>query len=283
MLMKKVSIIIPCYNQAKYVEDAILSAIDQTYQNIEIICINDGSTDETSEVVKKLVDKYKNIVFFDEPENKGVVYARNFAIQACSGDYILPLDADDTIESTYVEKAVKILDENKNIGIVYCRAKIFGLEDKVWDLPNYSIENILYENSIFCTALFRKSDFVRAGGYKANMEQGLEDYDLWLSFIELGLDVYQIDEILFNYRKYSEKSRSDFSDKNVHKIFKQIIKNHLDLYLDNKQFINKMFTDVEKIKTKKKKYKKLFNVLLPFVIVEFVAILILGTVLLMNL
>lgn len=283
MLMKKVSIIIPCYNQAGYVEEAVLSAINQTYQNIEIICVNDGSTDKTSEVIKKLVDKYKNIVFFDEPENKGVVAARNFAIQACTGEYILPLDADDTIEPTYVEKAVKVLDENKNIGVVYCRAKIFGAEDKIWDLPAYSKESFLYGNVVFCTALFRKSDFVKAGGYKANMEHGWEDYDLWLSFVELGLDVYQIDEILFNYRKHHNESRTDSSNKNIHKIFKQIIKNHLDLYLDNKYFIRKILTDTEGINIKKKKYKNLFNKLLLIAIGEFVAIFVLTIILLVNL
>ena len=283
MLMKKVSIIIPCYNQAGYVEEAVLSAINQTYQNIEIICVNDGSTDKTSEVIRMLVNKYKNIVFFDESENKGVVAARNFAIQACTGEYILPLDADDTIEPTYVEKAVKVLDENKNIGVVYCRAKIFGAEDKIWDLPAYSKESFLYGNVVFCTALFRKSDFVKAGGYKANMEHGWEDYDLWLSFVELGLDVYQIDEILFNYRKHHNESRTDSSNKNIHKIFKQIIKNHLDLYLDNKYFIRKILTDTEGINIKKKKYKNLFNKLLLIAIGEFVAIFVLTIILLVNL
>lgn len=283
MLMKKVSIIIPCYNQAGYVEEAVLSAINQTYQNIEIICVNDGSTDKTSEVIRMLVNKYKNIVFFDESENKGVVAARNFAIQACAGEYILPLDADDTIEPTYVEKAVKVLDENKNIGIVYCRAKIFGAEDKIWDLPAYSKESFLYGNVVFCTALFRKSDFVKAGGYKANMEHGWEDYDLWLSFVELGLDVYQIDEILFNYRKHHNESRTDSSNKNIHKIFKQIIKNHLDLYLDNKYFIRKILTDTEGINIKKKKYKNLFNKLLLIAIGEFVTIFVLTIILLVNL
>lgn len=283
MLMKKVSIIIPCYNQAGYVEEAVLSAINQTYQNIEIICVNDGSTDKTSEVIRMLVNKYKNIVFFDESENKGVVAARNFAIQACTGEYILPLDADDTIEPTYVEKAVKVLDENKNIGVVYCRAKIFGAEDKIWDLPAYNKESFLYRNVVFCTALFRKSDFVKAGGYKANMEHGCEDYDLWLSFVELGLDVYQIDEILFNYRKHHNESRTDSSIKNIHKIFKQIIKNHLDLYLDNKYFIRKILTDTEGINIKKKKYKNLFNKLLLIAIGEFVAIFVLTIILLVNL
>lgn len=275
--MTKVSIVIPCYNQAEFVEDAILSAVNQTYQNIEIVCINDGSTDNTSEVVKRLFNKYKNIIFFDENENRGVVFARNFAIEACRGDYILPLDADDIIEPTYVEKAVKILDENPNIGIVYCRARIFGKENKIWELPDYNKDDILYENSIFCTALFRKSDFVKVGGYKTNMEAGLEDYDLWLSLIENGLDVYQINEILFNYRQYEKETRTDFAKKDTHKNFKQIIKNHIDLYLNNELFIKKITTN------KEKKYKKRLIKLSLTVIIELIAILILCAILFINL
>lgn len=129
----------------------------------------------------------------------------------------MPLDADDIIEPTYVEKAVKILDNNPNIGIVYCKAKIFGNYDKYWNLKPFNKSDILYENCIFCSALFRKSDFIKIGGYNNNMKYGCEDYDLWLSFIEQGLEVFQINEILFSYRQYDETSRTTISLKNKKK------------------------------------------------------------------
>lgn len=103
-IVAKVSIIIPCYNQAEYVGESIESALKQTYENLEIVCINDGSTDNSSEVIKSYAEKYKNIVFLDEKTNRGVCCARNMAIAASSGEYILPLDADDKIEPQYVEK-----------------------------------------------------------------------------------------------------------------------------------------------------------------------------------
>lgn len=65
-IVAKVSIIIPCYNQAEYVGESIESALKQTYENLEIVCINDGSTDNSSEVIKSYAEKYKNIVFLDE-------------------------------------------------------------------------------------------------------------------------------------------------------------------------------------------------------------------------
>lgn len=272
---KKVSVIIPCYNQGKYVSDAINSVLAQTYKDIEIVIVNDGSTDNSNEIIKTFADKYKNILFFDENKNKGVINARNMAIEAASGEFILPLDADDTIEPTYIEKAVKILKENPNIGIVYCKARMFGIKNEYWDLKDFDKSNILYDNCIFCSALFRKADFIKVGMYKDYMLYGCEDYDLWLSFIEQGFDVYRIDEILFNYRQYEEDSRSTICSKNQDNIWKALIKNHIDLYLGDEQFLEKIHNDFKKVNKKLKKYKKLFNIFLPIMIVELIIIIIL--------
>ncbi len=265
---KKVSVIIPCYNQGKYVPEAINSVLNQTYDNIEIVIVNDGSTDNSSETIKSFADKYKNILFFDNKENKGVIYARNMAIMACCGDYILPLDADDTIEPTYIEKAVNILDQNPNVGIVYCKARRFGNENEYWALADFDKSNILYANCIFNTALFRKTDFIKVGMYKDYMKFGAEDYDLWLSFIEQGFEVYRIDEILFNYRNYEEESRTTICLKNNDKVQKELIKNHLNLYLEDKQFLYRIFSNISNVKNKYVKYKKLFNIFLPIIITE---------------
>ena len=259
---KKVSVIIPCYNQGKYVAEAINSALNQTYKNIEIVIVNDGSTDDSSEVIKPFAEKYKNILFFDNKENKGVIYARNMAIDACRGVYILPLDADDTIEPTYIEKAVKILDENPKIGIVYCKARKFGTKNKYWALPEFDRSQILYSNCIFVSALFRKSEFIKVGRYKDYMQYGCEDHDLWISFIEQGFDAYRIDEVLFNYRQYGEESRTKLSSDYSNEIWRQIVKNHMDLYFQDENFAEKMHANVKKLKAKHKKYKKLFNILL---------------------
>ena len=111
VLMKKVSIIIPCYNQENYIKDAILSCFEQTYQNIEIVIVNDGSSDNSAEVINSLIKNRENVIFINNKENFGVVHSRNIAIEKASGEYILPLDGDDKIEPAYVEKAVKILNE----------------------------------------------------------------------------------------------------------------------------------------------------------------------------
>lgn len=272
--MPKVSIIIPCYNQGKYVAEAINSALRQTFKDIEIVCVNDGSTDNSVEIIKAFENKYKNFIFLNNEENRGVIYSRNFAIKNCNGTYILPLDADDIIEPTYVEKAVKILDNNPNIGIVYCKAKIFGNYDKYWNLKPFNKSDILYENCIFCSALFRKSDFIKIGGYNNNMKYGCEDYDLWLSFIEQGLEVFQINEILFSYRQYDETSRTTISLKNKKEIWNNLIKNHINLYLNDENFLERLiFSNPIKTNKKYKKYKKMFNKLFPITIIELIIII----------
>lgn len=272
--MPKVSIIIPCYNQGKYVAEAINSALRQTFKDIEIVCVNDGSTDNSVEIIKSFENKYKNFIFLNNEENRGVIYSRNFAIKNCNGTYILPLDADDIIEPTYVEKAVKILDNNPNIGIVYCKAKIFGNYDKYWNLKPFNKSDILYENCIFCSAIFRKSDFLKIGGYNNNMKYGCEDYDLWLSFIEQGLEVFQINEILFSYRQYDETSRTTISLKNKKEIWNNLIKNHINLYLNDENFLERLiFSNPIKTNKKYKKYKKMFNKLVPITIIELIIII----------
>ena len=257
IINKKVSIIIPCFNQGKYIKEAIESALNQTYKNIEIVCVNDGSSDNSSEIIKEMVDKYKNIIFFDLEENQGVINARNMAIDASCGEYILPLDADDKIEPTYIEKAVEILDNKPEIGIVYCRARKFGKKNKIWNLPDFNLDNFLYENCIFNCALFRKSDFYRAGKYKENMKDGCEDWDLWLSFVELGLKPYRINEVLFNYRQH-DNSRTKIASKD--KNWKlNIFENHKSLYLSNEKFILNAFIKLKRIN---KKYKRILLLLM---------------------
>ena len=262
----KVSIIIPCYNKAPYVAEAIESAIKQTYENIEIICVDDASTDNSADIIKGYAEKHDNIKFIDFKENKGVIAARNTAIEKAIGDYILPLDADDIIADTYVEKAAKILSSRPDIGIVYCKVELFGEKNKLLEFPEYQFPNILYSNCILCTALFRKSDFIKVGGYKPYMDRGCEDWDLWLSLIENGCGVYRIDETLFKYRRPNEPTRNDIARLNDD--WKEALFNHhLDSYLKDKGLIEKVFFDTKKHTKKLKKYKKLCKMFLCLSIV----------------
>ena len=234
--MVKVSIVIPCYNQGQYVEESVQSCLEQTYQDIEIIVVNDGSTDEETNRFLSNYERPKTKVI--TTKNQGLAMARNTGIAAATGDYILPLDADDKIAPTYIEKAVKILDDNKNIGIVYCDAEFFGAQQGPWKLLEYKFSTQLNGNCIFCTSLFRKSDWEKVGGYKKEMKYGWEDYEFWLSLIEKGCEVYKIPEVLFYYRQHETASMLKKIDEEKQKYLCDVIFSfHKKLYKKNRALL----------------------------------------------
>lgn len=227
----KVSVVIPCYNQGGYVDEAVESVLQQTYDDFEIIIVNDGSTDEhTNEVLAAYAKPRTRVIATD---NQGLAAARNNGIKAAVGEYILPLDADDRIESTYLEKAVRILDQSKDMGIVYCRARLFGELESEWVLPEYSLDVMLLDNVIFCSSLFRRSDWELVGGYDTEMVFGWEDYDFWLSLIERGRQVYKIPEILFHYRVTADSMVRSKSREQKTEILGRIYRKHRQLFSDN--------------------------------------------------
>ena len=226
-----VSIIVPCYNQGKYLPETLDSILKQSYNEWECIIINDGSSDNTEDVALKYCNIDTRIKYIRQ-NNKGLSSARNSGIRNCNGKYILPLDSDDLIGSTYIEKAINIIENNDKIKIVYCRAKLFGEIHKEWNLPQYSLEKILGSNCIFCTALYSKEDFLKTKGYNTNMKYGFEDWDFWLSLIELdpSCQVYQLDEILFYYRIRKKSMARQLDQEKYSYLRKQIWINHQQLY-----------------------------------------------------
>lgn len=196
--MPKVSVIIPCYNQGQFLDEAVQSVLNQQYADFEIIIVNDGSTDVQT-IQKCEAYKHPKIKLLTTTNN-GLAAARNNGIKRAGGTYILPLDADDKIGSDYLIEAVSVLEKNPEIGIVYCKAQLFGAVETEWQLPEYSIREILKNNVIFCSALFKREDWEQVGGYDPGMIYGWEDYDFWLSLIEKNRKVFQLPAIHFYYR-----------------------------------------------------------------------------------
>jgi len=248
----KVSIVIPCYNHGGYIEEAIDSVLKSKYENYEIIVVNDMSTDNLTIHVLKNLNKPNTRVLHNQ--NKGVANARNFGIAHADGKYILPLDSDDKISDHYIPDAVKILESNPNIGIVYSKARLFGKKIGEWKLPPYSLERILASNIIFCSAFYRREDWEKTKGYNPNIPYGKEDWEFWLSILELDRDVYCLPEVHFYYRinAVSRDTIAVEGDRrkiintyiySLHKaLFDRILPNPLQLYQENtylKTVINK--------------------------------------------
>ncbi len=228
-IINKVSIIMPCYNQGKYIEDAINSVKSQTYHNWECIIVDDGSTDDSYEITKNLIENDERFILIHQ-ENSGVCIARNVAVEKASGEFLLPLDADDMIAPTYIEKALNEFNKNEKCKLVYCNLHFFGARNSDWILPEFKYENLLWMNQIFVTSLIRKSDFLSAGGYNPNMKNGYEDWDFYLSLLKPDDVIIKIPEILFYYRQ-KPVSRNSEARININELKRQIVKNHIDCYL----------------------------------------------------
>jgi glycosyltransferase involved in cell wall biosynthesis len=230
-----VSVIIPCYNQGLYIEETLNSVFIQTYDNIEIIVINDGSSDlltkdKLSKISADSRVKYLSI------ENIGVSAARNFAINISLGDYIFPLDADDLISESYIEKAVSLLVKDETIDLVYCRAVYFGERSGEIELGDYDLKSMLCKNQIFNSVLLRKQKIIAIDGYDENFKLGWEDWDFYLRYIGNSSQVYKINEILFQYRIKNESRNESLISDRLNLVERQLYYKHINLYKNNFSF-----------------------------------------------
>ena len=216
--MTKVSVIIPCYNQEKYIADCLESILAQTFDDYEAIVIDDGSTDNSVKIVEEYQKKSDKIRLIRQ-ENQGVVTARNNAIKQAKGKYIYPLDADDISHPEVLEKSVEAIESGKG-DIISCKYQGFTKSDEIQQkialrkFVTPSKLNMILGCCIANSSLYRKSDFEKCGGYDEAFNKGWEDYDFWLNLIlRHNLRIYRIDEVLFFFRiKDITESRNTQAD-----------------------------------------------------------------------
>lgn len=268
--MEKVSVIMPCYNDGKYINEAIESIKKQTYTNWELIIIDDGSDEEdTINIINKINDARIKVLHTSHLRPAG---ARNHGIEHADGKYILPVDSDDQIDPTYMEKAVRIIESDSKIGVVYCEADLFGEKSGKWELPEYSFDKMLLDNVVFVTALFYRSDWEKIGGFNTNMKAGMEDYDFWLGILALGKTIYQIPEILFHYRIKPVSRTTGFQSDctQMQQVYRQIYDNHKDFYVEHNEEYAKILRDalIEQIAIRMK-YEKMFEKLQKYYKIPF--------------
>ena len=144
-----ISVIVPCYNQAHYLDECLQSVLDQTYQNWECIIVNDGSPDNTEEVAKKWVEKDSRFKYLLK-ENGGLSSARNAGINVAKGEWILPLDSDDRIGNKYFQLASSYFDSH--FTLIYGNSAFFGVINEPWNVRYKSYHELLIEKYIYCSA-----------------------------------------------------------------------------------------------------------------------------------
>ena len=196
-----ISIIMPCYNQGKYLSEAIESVITQNYDNWELIIVDDGSTDNSSEVAKHYVEKDNRISYIYQ-RNAGPSAARNRGVRESKGIYLHFLDGDNKIAPKYLEIAIKYLESNKDCKLFYSRCRFFGERQGEFHLNYIDYKHLLCWNSIDMACVIRREDFNSIGGFDENM-RGYEDWELFIRLLYHDDNIYKHPEILFFYRLHN--------------------------------------------------------------------------------
>lgn len=214
-----ISIIITSYNYGDYVGQAIESALNQTYENIELIVINDGSTDNSDKIIKKYRQKYPNFVYISQ-ENLGANVSRNKGIEAANGEYIFLLDADNWLNEDHIATLHKVALDTK-AEVVYTDLHQFGESNMVLEVPAFDIDVLKVTNFIDTSALITKKSI---GGNRFDPwlnRKSSQDWDFFLGLALKGLKIVKApQDASLNYRVHNQQHGNSF--KTVAKIDQSI-------------------------------------------------------------
>jgi glycosyltransferase involved in cell wall biosynthesis len=190
-----VSVIIPTYNTADFIKETLDSVFQQTFKNVEVIVVNDGSPD--TEKLESVLDPVRSQIVYLKRENHGPAAARNVAIRQAQGEYLAFLDSDDTWLPLYLEKQIEFLEKNAGIHAVYCDSRCFG--DLRFSGQTFmqlcpstgpvTLENLILIRCQVCTSctVARRKAVLDAGLFDEDpLLRGIEDWDLWVRMVHRG-------------------------------------------------------------------------------------------------
>ena len=208
-----ISIVIPCYNQAKYVRDTIISVKASRYKDFCCVIVNDGSTDSSEEVILDEIRGDERFKYF-KIKNQGLSHARNFGISKTKSKYIMCLDSDDLISPYYIGEGIEFLEKYNEFSIFYGKAKFLYEDDGSeveWKLRPYSYQALLISNMIYCSHIFRRNEYDKTRGYDESM-YGFQDWEFLVQLLDNDSNVYMTNNTVFYYRRH--KDSMDYEIKN---------------------------------------------------------------------
>lgn len=230
-----ISVVIPTHNRSELLTRAVESALNQTYRDIEIIVVSDGSTDNTEEVMKAYQQRENNIKFISVFPGKGANNARNEGIRASEGEYVAFLDDDDEWVSNKLESQLSIFNSDSSIGMVYTGINVIYVKE---DLTYYSLsgkggdlsKDILLKNVIGATpSVMIKKEILDQSGYFDVDMPAKQDYDLWIRVCQLT-NVGYVDQPLVNYYNYSGEKQISLSTEKHERAIEMIDKKYSSLF-----------------------------------------------------
>jgi glycosyltransferase involved in cell wall biosynthesis len=195
-----VTVVIPCFDQGRFLEDALVSVFCQTRTDFEVVVVDDGSTEaDTKEVLKRL--DWPRVRVIHQP-NRGLPAARNTGIAAARGRFVVPLDADDELQPAFLERMLGALEADPGAAYAHCWAELFGDVAYVWATRPFNPYGELLSNSVVGCVALRRAAWDSVGGYDESMLAGNEDWELWIRLMAAGWGQVQVPEPLFRYRKH---------------------------------------------------------------------------------
>lgn len=211
--MKRVTVIMGVYNisDRNIAKDALMSVVQQTFTDFDIIICDDGSNNDTLEVIQDILNDAPSVTYIKNPKNHGLAYSLNRCLELAQGEYIARMDIDDISYLNRFEKQVDFLDKNPSIALVSSWADLF--DTKVWGIRKF-VEMPKKEDFLFSTPILhggmmiRKSALNAVGGYRAAWDtRRAEDYDLFVKLYAAGYKAYSIQSPLYQIREDKEAYR----------------------------------------------------------------------------
>jgi glycosyltransferase involved in cell wall biosynthesis len=190
----------PVFNAGRWLRQALDSVAAQTFRDLELVVVDDGSTEgETAAILAEA--SRRPGVSVHRTENRGPARARNLGIEHARGAYILPLDADDWLAPTYLERTVPVLDGDPALGVAYSWVGLTGGHQGIWRTGEFTLAALLARCTIHVTSLFRRTLWADVGGYDPRFVESWEDWDLWLGAVARGWRGACVPEVLAYYRR----------------------------------------------------------------------------------
>jgi glycosyltransferase involved in cell wall biosynthesis len=223
-----VSIVIPCHNYGRFLPEAIDSALGQDYRSLEVIVIDDGSTDDSLDVASRYRDQVKVIT---QP-NQGLARTSNRGASEAKGEYFMFLSADDRLEPSYVSELYEALIRTPEASFAFCSARLFGAESGIAPARPFSAFSLIRgRNYINGSALTRRADYLDAGGYPEDLGEGaFDDWDFWLTMVERGHRGTYVPRPLLLWRRHEGGSRNPASRGTTDIETARIRKRHAELH-----------------------------------------------------
>lgn len=205
----RVSVVIRCYQQGRFLAEAVDSARAQTRPPDEIVVVDDGCTDETAAVLSSLQEQGA-LVVVRHATPRGPAASFNAGVAASSGDLILALDADDALSPRYVELTEQAIHAGADLA--YGGVERFGAETGFTDAPPFDAGELGVESFLHVSTMFRRSVFEATGGLRPDLDPlGLEDWEFWVHAVEQGARGRAVDGCWLRYRRHAGGSRNTMS------------------------------------------------------------------------